>query len=182
MRQGLRIRNIFLAGLGWACLLLFTTALLSGHGKSAIDYAQRSLKPLPAGQPLGFADRDHAIWSGWRMPSTDGYRLTNAANPDIVFRIEARARDCDAIIAAFPLLATGQRFQTMHVALNGSEVAKPVLVGAEGEFRIGNIGNLVDGINTLSLRLPDAGRALPADEHVLALGLRSVEFVCQQGP
>jgi hypothetical protein len=182
MTRGTHIRNVFLAGLGWACLLLFVAALLLGHGKTAIDYARRSLKPLPIGQPLVYADRDHASWSGWQMPSADGYRLTNAANPDIVFRAAAKARGCDVILAVFPLLVGNERFQRMRVALNGVEAAELAIVNGEGKFRVANVGGLIDGINVLSLRLPNAGRARPTDEHVLALGLRSVEFVCPQAP
>lgn len=175
----MKVRDTLLAGVGWCCLLSFIAALLAGHGKNAVDYAQRLLKPLPAGQPLGYADRDHAIWSGWQIPSTSGYRLTNAATPDVVFRYPTAGRDCDVIVKGFPLLAEGQQYQRLYVALNGSSLSEPALVRSEGIFRLAKVGDIVDGINTLTLRLLDAGRARPADEHVLALGLRSIEFVCQ---
>jgi hypothetical protein len=180
--KAIAVRNSILASAGWICLVLFVAAVLGGRGKTAVDYAGTSLEPLAEGQAIRYDDRRHALWSGWQAPSPEGFRYSNAASPDILFRATKPARDCTAIIAAFPLLVGTDEAQRVEVVLNGVEAPESVFVRKEGVFRAAHVGDLVEGVNVLSLRLPDAGRAVPIDEHVLALGLRSVEFECAGAP
>ena len=182
MPRVIHARDVFLAGLGWICLALFLTAAFSGRGRTAADYARVSLEPQAAGQSIGYADLRHAIWSGWQAASPGGFRLSNAANPDILFRTTKPAQDCDVIFTMFPLLVGDEKSQRMHVALNGIGAPAPVVITTDGQLRVAHAGDLVDGVNTLSLRLPDAGRARPTDEHVLAVGFRSVAFECRRRP
>lgn len=173
------LRNILLAAIGWICLVLFAVALVSGRGRTATDYARVLLDPVATGQPILAGERRRAIWSGWQLPSASGERLSNAANPDILFRAAAAARDCDVLLAAHPLLVGNETSQRIIVSLNGV-TSPPLFAGAGGVYRFAHAGDLIDGVNTLSFRLPDAGRATPTDEHVLAIGLRSVTFECRQ--
>jgi hypothetical protein len=182
MPRVISTRDLLFAAVGWSCLALFVAAALSGRGRSAADYARASLEPLATSQPISYADLRHAIWSGWQAASGDGYRLSNAANPDILFRTTELAQDCDVIFSIFPLLVGDEKFQRMLVALNDVETPALVAVTTDGQLRVAHAGNLVDGVNILSLRLPDAGGVRPTDEHVLAVGLRSAAFECRRKP
>jgi hypothetical protein len=173
----LGIRDLFLAVAGWCCLAAFTVEWLTGSGKSMFDYAQHSLQPLESNGKLAYDDRLHAIWSGWWTPS-QGYRLTNGADPDVVF-VSGATRDCSIVLAAFPLLGGSRPSQVVYAALNGGDFSGPVSVAAGGEFRLAHVGNLVAGVNRLTLRLPYAGKINATDERVLALGVQSIAFVCE---
>jgi hypothetical protein len=173
----LGVRDFFLAVSGWCCLVAFAAEWLAGGGKSAIDYAQHSLQPLQSNRRLAYDDRRRAVWSGWWTPS-QGYRLTNGADPDVLF-VAGATHDCSIDLAAFPLLRGDRTSQVVYAALNGGDFSEPVSIATGGEFRFAHVGNLVEGVNRLTLRLPYAGKINAMDERALALGVRSIAFVCE---
>lgn len=175
-----RVRDIAIASLGWCCLIAFAVDWLAGGGKDLRDYAASSLRPLQAGTPLRYDDEIHAIWSGWWMRGT-GYRLSNDINPAVVFVADHVARDCSLVLASFPLPAGSEAPQRIYAALNGGVSAGPVAIVAEQRVVIAHVGDVVDGVNVLKLRLPDAHKASAQDERIEAIGLRSIEFFCREG-
>lgn len=172
-----RTRDLAIATVGWCCLAAFAAAWIAGRGKTPVDYAASSLQPLPLNQPLGYDDNAHAIWSGWWMTG-NGFRMTNAVHPAVVFLASRAARDCRVTIAAFPLSSGSERSQRIYASLNGQRPAGPYEIATEGKIVISTAGDLVDGVNVLRLRLPDAHKTNVMDERVESIAVRSIAFSC----
>jgi hypothetical protein len=170
-------RDFVLAGAGWCCLVAFVVTTLTGSGKTAVDYAQRSLQLLPADLMVRYDDQAHAMWSGWSTPGA-GFRLTNAGDPDVIFISSGARHGCSIELAAFPM--PGATAQTVSAALNRGPFGERVAVAGEGRFRLMKVGDIVPGVNQLSLRLANARKANAMDEHVLALGVRFIAFACER--
>jgi hypothetical protein len=159
--------------------MAFAVAWVLGGGKGLRDYAASTLQPLRHGTVLRYDDEVHAIWSGWWRG--DGYRLSNDINPAVVFLASDAARDCSLAIASFPLRADSDVPQRIYAALNGDTSAGPVAIFVEQHVVIAHVGDIVNGVNVLKLRLPDAHKTNARDERIEAIGLRSIEFVCRDG-
>src|SRR5689334_2743008 len=110
------VRDFAFAAAGWGVLAAFVVCWMTDRGKNVIDYAQ-SLQTLPRKTALIYDDHAHAMWSGWWVPSA-GYRLTNAADSEVIFRTDA-APDCSVDLAAFPLVVDERHSQVAYAALNG---------------------------------------------------------------
>jgi hypothetical protein len=166
------LRDIVFSAAGWCSLIAFVVAYAAGYGKTVMDYAAVALQPLPADGRLRYDDQVHAIWSGWWAPAGRS-RLTNDADPKVVFVARA-ARDCSVALNAFPLGAT----QTVSAVLNGGAPSGRLAIKAEQTIVIEHVGDLVDGANVLTLRLPDAHKTVVWDERTKSLGLRSIALAC----
>ena len=92
--------------------------------------------------------------------------------------LAARARDCSVELVAFPLIGNGFAVQTIYATLNGGALMGPVAIGAEQRIAIAHVGDLVDGVNYVTLRLPDAHKTDVMDDRVKSLGVRSIAFAC----
>ena len=170
-------RDIAIASAGWLCLVAFGVDWLAGGGKTVLDYAVRSLQPLPPSRVIAYDDDTHALWSGWWTPAK-GYRLTNDTDPKIIFLAE-RARDCGIELTAVPLEEATAHPQPIYVALNGRTPVGPAVLSQDRNAVIAHIGDLADGANVLAFRLPEARKMNLRDERALAIGVRSVALACR---
>lgn len=178
----MRATTIIVAGLAWGLAAGWMILMGSGAGRNLTYYMK---DPVRRSGDIPVQSRE-LIWSGW-WPAVDGYRLSAAFRPDILFKWQHPLSDgCALTLRLFPVTgigsADGSVVQVMAWRLNDSPWSEPLTISDEQDVTLNLGADLANGVNVLTFRLPNAQPGTNGDTRLLAVGVRRVSIGCESKP
>ncbi len=174
----MKVTTIIVTALAWVLAAVWLVLMGSGAGRNLASYTKEPLRrsgdiPIQSGE---------LIWSGW-SPVVDGYRLSAALRPDILFQWSHPLSDpCALTLRLFPVIgirpADGSAVQVLEWRLNDSPWNAPLAVSGEQDSTLNLGSGLANGANVLTFRFPDARPGVNGDPRLLAIGVRRVSIDC----